>query len=171
VKATDLKVGGRYVLDRQGGIGVYDGKHEGKMVLADGSTYFGSAGRLRFRITDAEGQERVVLLENGTPVIETEETKLAREGEEAAIVVRQRAAYAEAVKFLHELGFQVTDSKTDEQSISIRNSPNTSYSGRYAAVSADETDLDGITLGKLKRMLRAAGLDPERLSQALGARA
>src|SRR4051812_10532094 len=98
MRRPDLVIGLRYVLQ---GVNdrpdiahiecVYEGPHDGVLTLADGSTYHGEAGTLRFMVNDGEGT-RIILLDNGLNVIETTQTRIERERQEAEHASRVAAA-------------------------------------------------------------------------------
>lgn len=148
---TALIEGKRYIIEPGGGRRVsatYEGRHGGVLVLADGSTFRGSEGALRFSYTDAEGVEQVVLFEKGTPVVEPEETRIARERAEVEQKEREAASLAEATAFLESLGLTVVDRRAywtlDDEARRATVTINRSD------VDPDEIDIDSVTVGKIK---------------------
>lgn len=152
MKYGELRVGARYILKgRARTVAVFEGKHTGTLELADGATYDGAQGALKFRITDEQGNEKVALFENAGSVEEPEETRIEREAAEVALRAAKAAAFAEAQEFLTSLGLLVTDRRgwwdlTDEQRSNAVN-----ISESFAM--ADEIDVDGVSVGMLKRII------------------
>lgn len=149
MRAPDLVVGAKYIIKKAGASSaVYEGRHEGKVTLADGSTFYGGSGALRFRYTDvATGKEVFALLENGAEVEEAEATKLERERIFRERKAREDAALAEATSFITALGFNVV-----ERSYQASKEPQAVALG-YAKETADEIEVDGVTIGKLRSMM------------------
>lgn len=116
MRRPDLVIGLRYVIrgvnDRPETAHiecVYEGPHDGVLTLADGSTYHGEEGTLRFGVSDGKAT-RIVLLGSGVDVIETTQTRIERERQEAEHAAGVAAARAEARQFLAGLG--ITDVHT-----------------------------------------------------------
>lgn len=152
MRAPDLVVGAKYIIKRAGNVSaVYEGKHEGKIACADGSTFYGSNGALRFRFKNPQtGHEELALLENGSEVEEAEATKLERERITAERRAREEAALLEAKGFIEELGFVIVDrwyrSNNDPLAIGLG----------YPKEAANEIEVEGVTIGKLRSMLAAS---------------
>jgi hypothetical protein len=141
MRRPDLVIGLRYVIrginDRPETAHIecmYEGQHDGVLTLADGSTYHGDRGTLRFRVSDG-ASTRIVLLGNGVDVIETTQTRIA-------------AARAEARQFLAGLG--ITDVYTPGDRRSDWTGGKRPVSVLEASENADELTVNGLTIGQLR---------------------
>jgi hypothetical protein len=156
MRRPDLVIGLTYVLqainDRPNTAHVecvYEEQHDGVLTLADGATYHGGRGTLRFRVTDA-GTTRIVLLGNGTDVIETAQTRIERERQEAEHAARVIAARARALQFLAELGITEVYTPGDRRS---------DWSGTRivslleASENADDLTVNGLSIGQLRAIV------------------
>jgi hypothetical protein len=126
---------------------VYEGQHDGVLTLADGATYLGDRGTLRFRVSEGKAT-RIILLGNGVEVIETTQTRIERERQEAEYAAGVAAARAEARQFLAELG--ITDVYTPGDRRRDWTSGQRPVSVLEASENADELTVNGLTIGQLR---------------------
>lgn len=147
MNAKDLIEGKRYVIKRSNKpVGVYEGKHGGRLDLADGSAFYGGDNLLRFTVTDENGTKQTLLLNSGADVDEPEDVRIEREARDAAREARIENAYVEATELLARLGFQVIDGHgyqvKEPSQIAVRR-------GYSSAENADDIEVE-MTIGKLK---------------------
>lgn len=156
MRAPELLKGRRYILKRPRGIAAtYEGKHEGVITLADGAILYSDYNYLRFRGTDSNGVSQIYMLENAGDVDEAEDTKIERERLEAETNARRVAAFNEAREFVESLGFNVVTKMFEARSKDAITIP--TYGGETTkAEAADDVELDGITVGKLKVIIDRA---------------
>jgi hypothetical protein len=128
---------------------VYQGQHDGVLALADGSTYYGDRGTLRFRVTDGD-TTRIILLGNGMDIIEPAQTRTERERQEAEHVGRIAAARAQALQFLAELGITGVYTPGDRRSDWTHKR---TVSLLEASENADELTVNGLTIGQLRAIV------------------
>jgi len=140
-----LMPGEKYLITG-GLIATYEGKHDEVLTLADGAVYDGSRGMLRFRVAYDDG-DQIVFLDSGADVKESIEARDARLAQEADVKARKERAFAEATSFLEGVGLTLT-----ENSWSTRGKPGTAYI-RAGELEADDIDVDGLTVGKLRALL------------------
>ncbi|WP_460348567.1 hypothetical protein [Actinoallomurus acanthiterrae] len=134
---------------------MYEGRHNGVLRLADGATFEGGKGTLRFRVTEQGKDPRIVFLRDGTEVIETEAARRERRQQEGEKAVRRAKMREQAVDFLNRYGIEL-DSSDDRGP----------FKPSYRRIGLDFTDADtaddvlvrGLTLGHLRRI--AAGNVP-----------
>ena len=155
MKQGDLIVGERYILSDKRTVAVYEGKHSGVLTFADGTTFDGGQGALKFRLPDSG---LIRLFENGRDIEEPESTKKAREASEAARKARQAAAHEEALAFLSGLGLTVVERSIRfdrempvEQRRKIVHVRESSYFGGPEDV--NDIEVDDVTIGTLRALL------------------
>jgi hypothetical protein len=155
MKATDLIEGKRYIIKRQGNpAAVFEGKHPGRLDLANGSVFYGGDNLLRFSLTAEDGSKQTLLLNSGADVDEPEDVRIERERLQAERQARTEAAFAEATQLLSGLGLEVVGSSRE-----VRERANGVQLRRWTydhKDSPDEIEIEDMTIGKLKLALGRA---------------
>lgn len=154
MRADDLIVGQRYKIKQLDKWATYAGRHDGKLVAADGTAFYGADKSLRFFIERDDGEKVLILAENGARVEASEEAIKARQAEAERREAAEQAAIAKAVDIVRKVGLLGPD-----------DDPYASYKGWPWIAKYNRTEdfravqLHDFTIGTLIDLLESRGED------------